>query len=331
MRRRLALFALALTVLGAGCGSDTESPQRAESFTVVLDWTPNTNHAGVYLAKARGFYRDAGLDVTIVEPDPAGALGPLAAGRADAAFSYAEQILPARAQGAKVISIATVLRTNTSSLAAPVDRGINRPRDLAGKTYGGYGAELERHLVEALMRCDGADPATLRTVEVGNADYTVGFRKKRYDAVWVFDGWDVIRFREIAKLPVTTIRFRDWRQCIPDWYTPIIATSEELLARDPERIQRFLAATAKGYELARSDPAAAARAVKDAAPESDMALLEPSARFLAQFLTDDRGSWGRQDPLVWRDFNAFLRDRGLTTITDAADAFSNDYLPAAVP
>ena len=326
-RRILVLITLAFVL--AGCGSGSSGPGTGRrSATVVLDWTPNTNHSGVYLAKQKGLYDRAGLDVSIVEPDQAGGVAQLVAGNATFAFSYAEQVLPAREQGTPVVSIATVLTTNTSSLVSPADRGIRRPRDLAGKTYGTFGGAIEEPLVKELVRCDGGDPNAVKFVDVGNADYNVGFRKHAYDAVWVFDGWDVIRLRDIAKTAVTTIPFRDHLDCIPDWYTPVLVTTEKTLANDPGLVKGFLAATAAGYEMAAADPAAASAALIDAVPESDRDLVNASARFLAPFYLDAAGNWGRQDPAVWERFDAFLRRAHILTKPAPVDsAFTNDDLP----
>jgi ABC-type nitrate/sulfonate/bicarbonate transport system substrate-binding protein len=325
--RRTVLSALAVAgVLLTGCGSGGDGPRR--SLTVVLDWTPNTNHSGVYLAKQTGLYDHAGLDVEIVEPDQAGGVAQLAAGNATFAFSYAEQVLPAREQGTPVVSIATVLTTNTSSLVSPTDRNIRRPRDLAGKTYGTFGGAIEAPLIKELVRCDGGDPNAVKFVDVGNADYNVGFRKRAYDAAWVFDGWDVIRLRQIAKTPVTTIPFRQHLDCIPDWYTPVIVSTEQTLRTDPDLVRKFLAATDAGYRAAAANPAAAAAALTAAVPESDRHLVDASTRFLAPFYLDRTGSWGRQDPAVWERFDAFLRGaRILTKPSPIASAFTNDYLP----
>ena len=328
--RRIVLSALAAAVvLLTGCGSGGAAPGATRrAVTVVLDWTPNTNHSGVYLAKKTGLYDRAGLDVQVVEPDQAGGVAQLAAGNAQFAFSYAEQVLPTREQGTPVVSVAAVLTTNTSSLVAPTDRHIRRPRDLAGKTYGTYGGAIEAPLIKELVRCDGGDPNTVRFVDVGNADYNVGFRKHAYDAVWVFDGWDVIRLRQIAKTPVTTIPFRQHLDCIPDWYTPVIVATEKTLRTDPGLTRDFLAATAAGYRAAAADPAAAAAALIDAVPESDRRLVDASARFLAPYYLDRTGAWGRQDPSVWKRFDAFLRTaRILTKPVPIASAFTNDYLP----
>ncbi len=329
--RRIAVLAtVLLTAVAAGCGGgsgDTGTGTDPTAVTVVLDWTPNTNHSGVYLAKERGLYAKEGLDVTVIEPDQAGAMAQVAAGNAQFGFSAGEQVIAARAQGTKVRSITTIMRTNTSSLVAPADRGIRRPRDLEGKRYGTFGGELERPLVEALVRCDGGDPAKVKFIEIGNVDYSVGFRRKQYDAVWVFDGWDVIRMRELQKTPVTTIAFRDHLGCIPDWYTPVLAAADTLVTDDPDLVRRFLAATAEGYRIAAADPAAAAEAIKQAAPESDMALLTPSARFVATYLTDEKGGWGYQNPEVWTRFNTFLDAAGLAAMDDPAEAYTNDLLP----
>lgn len=329
IRRLIALTILvATTVAAGGCGDRTTSAAAMTNVTVVLDWTPNTNHIGVYVAKAQGLYARQGLDVEIIEPGPDGGIPPLAAGRAQFAFTYAESLLPARAEGTPVVSVATVLTTNTSAFVAPADRGIRRPRDLAGKTYATFGGPIEKPLLETLVRCDGGDPSTITYVDAGNADYAVGFRRKLYDFTWVFDGWDVIRLRDIDATPITRIPLRDHADCIPDWYTPILATTESLIASDPDLARRFLAATADGYTAAAADPAGTARTLSSAVPEADKPLVERSAKYLAPFYAGP-GGWGRQDPAVWTRFDAFLRDHKiLGAAPPVSTAYTNAFLPS---
>lgn len=330
-RRFVGLVALSIAAasLVAGCGSSSPATTPPPTkVTVVLDWTPNTNHLGLYLAKQKGYYAAAGLEVSIVEPDQNGAVAQMAAGNAEFGISAAEQLLPARAQGTKITSIASVMRTNTSSLIAPADRDIRRPRDLAGHTYGGFGGELERALVDTLVRCDGGDPSKVRYAEVGNVDYSVGFKKHHYDAVWVFDGWDTIRMRDLQKMAVTTLAFRDHLDCIPDWYTPIIVARDDVIADNPAIVRAFLTATAKGYEDMRADPAASATAVAETISGTDPELWRRSAVFLAPFLDGPTGRWGLQDPAVWTAFNTFLRTHKLETVADPSSAFTNAFVPA---
>jgi ABC-type nitrate/sulfonate/bicarbonate transport system substrate-binding protein len=228
-----------------------------------------------------------------------------------------------------VVSLAAVIAHNTSSLLAPADRGITRPADLQGKTYGGFGGELERALIDDLVRCDGGDPSTVRFVDVGNVDFRVGFDRGDYDFVWVFDGWDGLRLGELGGLDVTTIPFIEHTDCIPDWYTPVIATNEALVGSDPELVRGFMAATARGYAEAMADPAAAADALLEAAPESDADLVRRSAEYLATRYAESPAAWGRQDPAVWARFTEFVQATGLVDgEVVSEEAFTNEFLPA---
>ena len=318
--------------MAAACAADTKSATGAgepKKVTVVLDWTPNTNHSGLYIAKAKGYFADAGLDVTIIEPDANGAVAQLAAGNADFAVSMAEQIIPARAEGNPVVSVAAIIESNTSSLLAPADRGITRPRDLAGKTYGGFGGELETALVRNLVECDGGDPESIKFVEVGNVDYQVGLERKDYDFVWIFDGWDTIRLRDLQAMAVTTIPFADQFDCIPDWYTPLLASSEKVIKNDPELVRAFVGAAAHGYRDAMADPKAAAATLTGAVPELDKDLVGRSAEYLSTRYAADPAEWGTQDPQVWKSFEVFLREAGMVSEpVDTTKAFTNEFLPS---
>lgn len=331
MRRavRLLPLLLAMALASAACGqAPAQAPQPVKRVTLMLDWTPNTNHGGIYLAQAKGWYRAAGLDVRIIQPGDSGSLQPLATGQADFAVSVAEEVLPARAQGLPVVSIGTVIQHNTSSLLALKSSGITRPRDLAGKTYGGYGGALERALVSELVRCDGGDPTAVKFVEVGNSDYRIGLTKRQYDFVWIFEGWDRIRLEQIDKLPVATIPFAAHTNCIPDWYTPLIASNERLLRDDPDTARKFMAATARGYREAMAHPDQAGDALLKAAPELDRRLVTLSARYLATRYAEDPQQWGRQEQATWQRFGDFLVGAGLVSKkVDVAKAYTDDYLP----
>ncbi len=332
-RGRLALgvFALA-TLLAAACSGRGAAEPGANGLTPVtlmLNWTPNNHHAGIYVARANGWYRDAGIDLRIVEPAQAGVDAIIATGGADFGISQSESLLPARAAGAPIVSIATLLPYNDSSLMALGNRGITRPRDLAGKRYGGYGGALETELVRTLVACDGADPESVSFVEVGNVDYLAGLDSGRFDFVWVFEGWDVLRAREIAERQIASIKFVDYPQCIPDWYTPVLIANERTLRDRPELVRTFLAATARGYQAAVKDPAMAGRVLLDAAPEADAALVQASAKYHAPKYLGADGRWGVQRAETWANFETFLRRaKLLEKDVDTSAAFTNDFLPS---
>lgn len=329
-----ALGCAALLVIGCAGGNDPGgggADTGRRHVRVMLDWTPNTNHAGMYLAKAEGYYRRAGLDVDIVEPgatsDPNQAVG---AGTVDFGVSAAEQLVPARAEGVPVVSIAAIIQHNTSSLISLASSGITRPRDLAGHTYGAYGATFEKALIDALVSCDGGDPAKVRFTQVGDSDYRQGLTSGHFDTVWVFDAWDVIRLADIDGLDLDRISFADHLDCIPDWYTPIIVTSESHVTEDPELVAKFTAATAHGYRDAMASPRKAAAALLAGADGLDPELVTRSMKFLSTRYAADPMRWGHQDTSVWDRFVTFLEHHDIVGKGfDVDAAFTNRFLPGS--
>ncbi len=327
-----AAFALlaATTVAACAAPADASGPGDAAltPVTVVLDWTPNTNHNGLYLALENGWYEEAGLDVTVIEPGETSGLQLVAAGQADFAYSVAESLLPARAAGADVVSIATVIENNTSSLISLADDEITRPRDLEGKRYGSYGSELEHAIISSLVACDGGDPDLVEHSPLVSDDFRIGLTEDHFDVAWVFDAWDTIRLGDIDKLDVDTIAFRDWTDCIPNWYTPLLATSTGTIAESPDTVQTFVEATARGYTEAMKDPQAAADALLAAVPELDRELVEASSMWLASRYAPLPEVWGVQDAGTWERFGAWLTDGDmLDDDFDVELAWTNDFFP----
>jgi NitT/TauT family transport system substrate-binding protein len=331
MKWRAALCAVLVAAALAACGGDDDDGAAATELTdvtLVLNWTPNAHHLGVYAAKELGYYEDAGIDLEIVEPTQAGAEQAVGAGEAAFGISIAEAVLPARAQGVPIVSIATILPVNDSALMALASDGISTAADLGDKTYGGYGGPLETELISRLAECGGVDPASVNHVEVGNVDYLAGLEANRFDFAWVFAGWDALRASEIEGADIDLVRFDDYEDCIPNWYTPLFITNETVLADDPDLVRAFLDATTRGYDLAIEDPEAATEAMLAAVPEMDEPLLQAAAAYYATRFAIDDEPFGTQDEATWADFAAFLLDAGLLeSEVPVGETFTNDYLP----
>jgi ABC-type nitrate/sulfonate/bicarbonate transport system substrate-binding protein len=205
---------------------------------------------------------------------------------------------------------------------------ITRPRDLEGTRYGGFGGALEIEIISALMECDDADPAEVEFVTLGNIDYLAGMGADQFDTAWVFSGWDALRAEAVEGVAVEQIRFADWAECIPNWYTPIVLAAESMLADDPTLVRDFLQVTARGYDLATDDPEQAASLLIQEVPELDPDLVQASVAYYAPLFTDDTGVWGVQDEATWTAFADFLSSSGVSTDpVDAASAYTNDYVP----
>jgi ABC-type nitrate/sulfonate/bicarbonate transport system substrate-binding protein len=325
--RRVALLAVLLvTVIGCK-GAQPVATEPPEPVVVMLDWFPNTNHTGLYVALDEGWYSDEGLAVEIIEPAEGSTLVQVvAAGQADFGISYQEEVSYARAEEIPIVSVAAVIQHDTSGFASPQDRGIERPKDFEGKRYGSWGSPIERAMLDVLMTCDGGDVNEVEFIDIGWADYFTVVERD-VDFAWIYYGWTGIE-AELRGSPVDIVMLSDWRDCVPDYYTPVIITSEENIAEDPELVRSFMAAASRGYEFAISNPSEAAQILLKYAPESNAELVERSQEWLSPHYQDDSARWGEQKLEIWKEYADWMADRELLpSYIDAGAAFTNEFLP----
>ncbi|MFI5934683.1 ABC transporter substrate-binding protein [Actinoplanes sp. NPDC051494] len=328
-RHVLVAFATASAVLAlSACGGADDEKAGADGLRkiqVALDWTPNTNHTGLYVAQSKGFFKAHGLEVEIVQPGDADPGALVAADKIPFAISAQEALTQARAEGAPLVSVAAVIQHNTSGFASPKDRNLTRPAQYAGKTYGGYGGAIEEPLLKSIVQADGGDASTIKTVNVGDADFFAA-TKKGIDVEWIFYGWTGIE-AELRDEPVNIQYVKDYNPAL-DFYTPILITNEKRISQDPELVKAFVAAASEGYGYAAKNPADAASILLAAAPDLDKDLVTRSQEWLSPRYQDDAARWGEQKPEVWTTFSQWLFDnKVLSTQVDAAKAYTNDYLP----
>jgi ABC-type nitrate/sulfonate/bicarbonate transport system substrate-binding protein len=288
------------------------APSQLTTMNFALDWTPNTNHTGIYVALAQNWYRDEGIDLHLlpysssVSPDVL-----VSSGKADAGVSSTEGIVADAALGQPVVSIAAIIQHNTSALVTLADSGLNRPRDLDGKKYGGFGAPYEGAVVGEIIKKDGGKGEfTNITLSV---DAMQALESHRIDFVWVFEGWEVIQAeRSGVKLNVFPII----NYGIPDYYTPNIITSPNEIKQKPDLLRRFMLATTCGYEYARTHARQAAQMLIDRANADtpgtfpDTGLVFASQDFLSPRYADPGRKWGLQDAAAWHGYPQFILNSG---------------------
>lgn len=332
----LAIAAVAGTILIAGCSTSSPNPRMAapeeagnelQPVTLMLNWTPNAHHAGIYYAHENGFYENAGIDLNIIEPgDGVDAAAAVAQGQVEFGISQAESLLPARAAGMDIQAIATILPVNDTVLMGLQDSGLSAdPASLSGLTYGGYGGALETEIMSELTSCSGGNPEDIEFIEIGNVDYLTGLEQGRFDVTWVFGGWDALRAQS-ERDDVITIPLSDHNECIPNWYTPVIVGNGDSMAQDPDLAHAFLEATGEGYEAVAEDSNAGADALLQAAPELDPELVHSAVSYYAPLFTS-QGGFGAMEEQVWQRFTAFLVQAGM--LDDASPlegAWTNEYL-----
>ena len=332
------VLGLSALLLLTGCGSNaqgqaasTQTPasSQPEKVTIMLDWTPNTNHTGLYVAKDKGYFAKAGLDVQIIPPSSQGTVEQLVAtGKADFGISAQEQVTDAREQGLPLVSIATILQHNTSGFASPASKNIHTAKDFEGKTYGGWGLPSETATIKALMEKDHADFNKVKMVNIGDADPIASMSKGDIDFTWIFYGWEGIQ-AELAGIPLNMIWVKDINPALDD-YTPVIVTSEKMIQDKPDVVRRFMQAVSAGYQYAIKNPDDAANILIKNAPEADPQLIKKSQAWLSPQYQADAPQWGVQKASVWHNYAQWMYDHKLLDhMIDTDQAFTNAFLPKA--
>ncbi|HEX2912047.1 MAG TPA: ABC transporter substrate-binding protein [Chloroflexia bacterium] len=305
-------------------------------LTLALDWTPNTNHTGIYVALQKGWYKDAGIDLQLL-PYADGTIPDVLVGqgKADLGISGADSVATYRAAGQPVVSIAAIMQHNTSGFAFLKDSNIKRPRDLAGKRYAGFGASFEEPVIAAMIKADGGTDTKIQNITANVGGYQA-VASKQADFVWIFAGWEGIQAK-LDKVDLGMFMLKD--HGIPDFYTPVIITSQDDAKNKKDALKAFMAATARGYEYAVANPKDAADLLIAANPKgtfSNTDLVYQSQDYLSKQYKAEAPKWGVQTLKAWTDYPKFLYDnqvlldpdgKPLTKELDYSSLFTNDFLP----
>ena len=321
-----AAFAAACVPVASNAPAENETPARTD-VTLLLDWTPNTNHTGIYVAQNMGWYEEVGLNVDIIIPGESDVHQVVGTGSADFGVSYQEGATFARVEGIPIVSVAAVIQHNTSGFASRSSAGIEQPADLAGKRYGSFGSPIEYPTLDLLMTCAGGGSAEeIEFIDVGWADFLSITEADQVDFAWIYYAWTGINAQRQG-IDLNIIMLKDYLECIPDYYTPILITGETMISENPETVRAFVAATARGFDFAIDNPAEAADILLAANPDLDADLVHASQEWLANEYRAEADQWGIQSVDVWQAYADFLVDGGIIESFDAGSAFTNKFLP----
>jgi ABC-type nitrate/sulfonate/bicarbonate transport system substrate-binding protein len=315
----------ALALLPGACGGT--APEGPTPVKLMLDWVPNTNHTGIYVARDLGYFTEAGLDVEIIQPGEVYPEAAVAGGAADFGISFQESVALARAEGAPLVSIAAVVQHNTSGFASLATLGVTSPADFEGLRYGAWGSPSEVPTLKALMEGSGADFGKLEVVTTGFSDPIALLSEGRVDLVWIYYGWQGIQ-AEVKGIDLKVVMMEDYLDCVPDFYTPVVIASEATIAARPKVVSALVGALSRGYTFAAGHPDEAADILLEAVPELDSTLVRESQRWLSEYYLAEAPRWGEQTQSVWQDYADWMVANHIVTQPLAVeDAFTNRFLP----
>ena len=325
-KKGAAVFLAAVMTMSFGSPAMAdEADGELKKVTVILDYVPNTNHTGMYVALDKGYYEEEGLAVEIIEPTDGATATLVAQQKGTFGISYQEDVTIALTaeDPLPIKAVATLIQHNTSGFVSLADSGIASPADFEGKTYAGWGGPGESAVLEACMTQAGVDFSKLGIViSDGSGFEALG---KSCDLMWFFEGWDCI----ISELNGVELNYMELRQLDErlDYYTPVVITSDAVLESDPEMVSAFLRATKKGYLDTIADADAAAEILSSHAPDYDIEMLKLSQEYLAGKFMEDTEVWGEMKDEVWDNYTSFLAEYGvIDNLIPASDCYTNDFL-----
>ena len=335
---RGAALAAALGLAGCGAydnsgatgGSDTSAKSGKDSVTKLtfcLDYTPNTNHTGVYVAQQKGYFADEGLEVEIVQPAEDTAEAMIGSGEAQLGVSYQDYIANVLASDSPVpvVAVAAIIQHNTSGIMSRKADGITSARGMCDHVYATWDMPIEQATIKQIVEDDGGDYSKVKMVPYSVDDEVAGLRGDMFDTVWVYEGW-AVQNAALQGYDVNYFNFRDMDDVF-DFYTPVIAANGDYAQQNPDVVKAFLRAVRRGYEDAIKDPEASADLLCAAVPEMDAALAKQSALFLAGQYQADAPTWGVIDADRWARYFSWLNEKGLVEKQlDTGAGWTMDYL-----
>jgi len=327
----VALLALALGL--AACGEKSEDVTGgAEPLSLTLDFYPNPDHAGIYMAQKLGYFEEAGLDVNINTPaDPAAPIKLLAAGQTDLAISYEPEVLLAREQGLDVKAVAALVNRPLTSMIWLKKSGIKGIGGLRGKTIATAGIPYQDAYLKTILSRANLTPSDVKTVNVGFGLLPAIVGGSAQAMLGGFSNIEGVDLRLRGKDPVVTPVDK---LGVPTYDELVLAAQGKRLEEDPRAIRLFIAALARGTAAAASNPKAATKALLEANPDLDPKLTKAEVAATLPLLNPARDGhpYGYMDPAQWREFIGWMRDNGLTnSLPSPASVLSNDYLPGEIP
>lgn len=310
------LLLLMIVIILSGCSRDGE---QLTKVSLLLDYTPNTNHTGIYVADSLGYYEDLGIDLEITQPGASGVEQAVATGQVDFGISYEDYVSSAVAHDLDLMTLATITNQSTVGAISRQDRNLPNPSTWSGATFCGWGTPIENAYISKMARDNGVDPK-----DINFAVSTQSFLAdtNTCDIFWGYEAWENTQ-ATIDGIDYDYVPARD----TIDYYPTVVITSNKLIGEN--LISDFMDATKRGYEYAAVNPKQAAAIFMDANPEFDPKLIESSQEIISPEYINVSGEFGYIDDQTWSEFTEFMIESGIIDEDargDVNSAYTNKYL-----
>ena len=330
----IAVLMLSIFTLAACSTNTTQDEDKAadesetkEEVSIVLDWTPNTNHTGLYVAQAKGYFAEEGLEVNIIQPPEGGAEMLVGGGGAEFGIGFQDGLAPNFSSDNQlpVTVVATLIQHNTSGIISLKEKGMDSPSKMEGHSYATWNMPIEQAIIRKIVEDDGGNFDDIELIPSTVTDVITALQTD-VDSVWVYYAWDGIATK-IKNLDTNYLNFADYGTEL-DYYNPVIIVNNDFAKNNSDTVKKVLKAIKQGYEFAIENSDAAAQILLDAAPELDPTLVKESQAWLAGQYKAEVEQWGYIDQSRWDGFYGWLFENKLIEKEiPKGTGFTNEYLP----
>lgn len=335
-KKFIALSLIATLLVGCGVSdtktnNDSKNPEgNNNSLTKVdfiLDWVPNTNHTGLYVAKKMGFDKEFGIDLDIKRPPEGSTSDLIASGHANFGISFQDTLAKRFVKGVNLTVIAAIIENNTSGIISEKSKNIITPKDLEGKKYGTWDDPVEKNTIAHIMKNDNADFSKIQLVPNTADNSVIGIANDLFDAAWVYYAWDVILAKH-SNLDTNFFYIKDFANEL-NFYSPVIVANSEFIEKNEDITKNVMRAIKKGYQYAISHPEEATNILIENAPElaDKKDFVTDSQKWLSKEYAKNPDKWGYIDEKRWNAYYKFLYDQKLIDVDlTTKTLFTNKYL-----
>ena len=318
------VFSLILSVSQAALMSVSA---QSETVDFILDWVPNTNHTGLYVAVEKGYFAEAGVDVTIRRPPEGSTTELVGLGQAEFGISFQDSIASRFAGGLPVTAVATIIEHNTSGIISNKAAEIKAPQDLTDNSYGTWNDPIELAMIKFLVNQEGGNYEDVTLVPNQADNSVVGLANEMFDSAWIYYAWDGVMadYQEVAN---NFFYFSDYSEEL-DFYSPIIIANNDYLSQEADQAAAVVQAIKKGYQYAMEHPEEAAEILIKHAPELEdqREMVLASQAWISERYAEDASQWGHIDEVRWNQFYTWLFDNDLVEVDlTQGDYFTNEFL-----
>lgn len=241
------LAAVSIFALAACSQSDSESAKKDKKIDFILDWSPNTNHTGLYVAQEKGYFKEAGVDVDIKLPPEDSSSDLIINGKAPFGIYFQDSMAKKLDKGAEITAVAAIVEHNTSGIISKKSAGITTPKDLAGKKYGTWNDPVELGMLKTLVESQGGQFDAVEKVPNNDSNSITPIENGLFDAAWIYHGWDGI-MAETQGMDTNFFYMKDYVKEF-DYYSPVIIANNDYLKKNPEEAKKVLQAIKKRLSI----------------------------------------------------------------------------------